>query len=427
MAYDSMLFVLAYKIKPGTPDERAAAVLQFRTAAALSRRVALLGARAVLELERVGAHHAAGAASIAHFGEMNGVSAAEARTWSNLALAIAHPESANEARAAGVLPSIESESSEPTASAPTTPAPTIGAYIEQAVAAGTIPVASAAILGEVLRTQADTQAESQAAAGPDAPEAPPPHLDPGWIEFALSKSTREFHRNYLRRRDEWRGGHLTSVFHAYITHPVRDDLARARTLASRKAKKALSMGQALGVVVSEWLAENDPLRKIPGTRRVPDTATIPGSRYIPAEVDRHVRARTGDECIVPFCDASMWLHRSHRIPHRDGGSREAEQLDLLCPYHHFLYETDCIQISGPADAPIVTDGVGRPIDQRRAWLIRSDEPVWAELRAAENRSPPSSSSRVSPPKGADHVDEVEPGAQRPLPRGIPEPPTAGVG
>jgi hypothetical protein len=412
------LFVLAYKIKPGTPEERAAAVAQFRTAAALSRQVALLGAKAVQELERTGAHHAAGGASIAHFGEMNGLSAAEARTWSNLARAISHPESAAAARDAGLLPPVAADSD--LAAALAAPLPeTLGAYIEQAVAAGTIPVASAAVLGEVLRLQNEARAEVP----PDRRDSIPSNLDPGWLVLASTESAREFHKAYLRRRDEWRGGGPTTHFHAYVTNPVREDLARARTLASRRGKKALSMGQALGVVVGDWLAEHDPLRKAAGTRRLPDTATIPGSRYVPADVDRHVRARTADACIVPFCDATMWLHRSHRIPHRDGGSREAGQLDLLCPYHHFLYETDCIQITGPADAPIVTDSVGRPIDQRRTWLIRSDESPWKELRESANRSPPSSSSRSSPPKGND----PPPASGTRLPKGIPEPPTAGVG
>ncbi len=383
--------MLAYKIKSGTPEAREAAVLQFKTAAALSRHVALLGAKAVLELERTDAHRGEGASSIAPFGEMNGLSAAESRTWANLALAISHPQPSDEPASRSVAATTMS------------PGESLGAAIESEVASGTIPVASAAVLGEVIRFEMNAQREIARAAekaGKPAPPAVVVQLDPEWLELARVKSTRDFRRHYLRRIDEWKGGGPTTRLLAYVTNSIREDLARARVLASRKAQNALSMGQVLGLVVGEWLDKHDPMRKDPGTRRLPDTATIPGSRYVPAEVDRHVRARSDDECIVPFCDADMWLHRSHRVAHRDGGSREAHQLDLLCPYHHFLYETGCILITGPADAPIVTDYLGRPIDRRRTWLVRSDDPMWASLwkKARESISTSSNANGGDPPR-----------------------------
>ena len=169
---------------------------------------------------------------------------------------------------------------------------------------------------------------------------------------------------FLRRRDEQRTGEPVAAVTAYVTRAAADDLERARALTSRKAHMALTMGQTLGIVVGDWLDEHDSLRQEAGSRRLPDTTAIPGSRYVPAEVDREIRARTDDRCIVPFCDGVFWLQRSHRIPHRDGGSREADNLDLLCDTHHLMYELGQILISGPARAPTITRRDGRPLDAR---------------------------------------------------------------
>ena len=262
------------------------------------------------------------------------------------------------------------------------------------MAAGTIPVASAAVLGEVVAVELSLRPELNLPGMDGSLPAVP--VDGAWFTLARARSTREFQRVFLRRREEARVGGPVTKFVAYVTLAVHDDLTRARTLASRKATHALSMGQTLGVVVGDWLAANDPMRKTPGTRRVPDTTTVPTSRYVPAEVDRHVRLRTDDRCAVPFCDATMWLHRSHRVAHRDGGNREAEQLDLLCPYHHFLYESGRIRINGPADAPVVTDAHGRPSTERRPWPDRAPSQRPRQPSTTPGESPRSSVSRSAP-------------------------------
>jgi hypothetical protein len=136
------LFVLDYKLPSSTAAEREAAVGEFRKVADEKRRLALRGARAVLELERTGAHFHAGAASIAHFAEMNGMAAYEARELVNLGRALAATGAIN------------------------------GGVVEARVITGAIPVASAAVLGEVAA----------------APEPDFVRADDRWVEWAETTS-----------------------------------------------------------------------------------------------------------------------------------------------------------------------------------------------------------------------------------------------
>ena len=351
--HDSILFVLAYRISSSTLEEREAAILEFRAGAAEARRVAIRCARAVIELERTGAHYREGASSIAHFGEMNGVSAWEARLWVNLSLAIApripDPSTSDEPPSPFPLARLEAS---------------LGPCLEAQVIAGEISVASAAILGEIVAVQMARPSSSTPIVRPDDQ----------WVHLAKTKSTKELRRLFLQRRDEARAGQDVAPITAYVTNGVREDIDRARALVSRNAHQVLTLGQMLGIVVGDWLDDNDPMRTSPGTRRLPDTATIPGSRYVPAEVARQVRARSRDCCVVPFCDRCLWVHGSHRVAHRDGGSREADQLDLLCDWHHFLYEEGSLRITGPTDSPTITDKYGRPINERKPWEFGIAEP-----------------------------------------------------
>ena len=347
----SVLFVLAYKTRSGTADERAAAVREFREVAAEMRRLALRGARAILCVKRTGAHYHEGCASLAEFAERNGMAGREARELEYMGRAVeAH------------------------------------AVLVDQVEKGVVPVASAAILGEV-------DADPRLARDWDA-----------WAYCARTKSTRELRRLFLLRRDEARAGEEVGPVTAYVTRGVREDLERARELASRRAHEVLTMGQTLGVVAGDWLDDNDPLRSTPGTRRLPDTSTIPDSRYVPAEADREVRARSDDRCIVPLCDQGIWVHRSHRVPHAEGGSREAGELDLLCDFHHVLYERGDIRITGPADAPAITDRDGRPLDVRDPFLSSGS------LGSKHEPVPP------APPTGVEEADPSPPSRGSPSPK-----------
>jgi hypothetical protein len=262
------LFVLAYRLPQASDEARAAAVAEFRAMAAERRRVALRGARAVAALRRTGAHFHEGAASLAQFGEMNGLSGWEVRELERLAQALEAD------------PSLEAD-----------------------IVRGTIPVGSAAVLGQVSEWPAQAR------------EADP------WRAWAETLTTRELRRRFHRRRDELRTGEGVIEVTLYVTRKIRAAMDRARELASRRVHVPLTLGQTMGIVLEEWLATRDPLEQEPGTRRLPDTSGIPGSRYVPAEVDREVRARSDDRCRVPFCDHAFWVHRSHRVPHRDGSGR----------------------------------------------------------------------------------------------------------
>src|SRR5204862_2248683 len=124
-----------------------------------------------------------------------------------------------------------------------------------------------------------------------------------------------------------------------------------------------------------------------------------GSRYVPAEADRRVRARSDDCCIVSMCGQAMWVQRSHRTPHRLGGSREATNLDLLCDYHHFLYETGSMYIAGPADAPVFTDRYGTALSERTAydWGLRQPAGRGAASESAEAAGRAAASGPAPPP------------------------------
>jgi hypothetical protein len=258
---------------------------QFRWIAAELRQFEIRVAHALRRVEGSGAHQVAGCASVAEFAERCGMAAQEARRLLDLG------------RALDAYPGLEAD-----------------------VRAGLVPVASAAVLGEISME----------------PEVVQHGVD--WVALARSETTRDFRRAFLRRRDEIRAGAPVEPVTLYVTSATREEFGRARDLASRRARCPLTLGEAISVVVSEWLREHDPLRRAEGTRRVPDLSSDPGSRYVPAEVDRAVRARSGDVCIVPFCGHALWLERSHRVAYARGGGQEAANLDLLCGVHHELYE-----------------------------------------------------------------------------------------
>ena len=71
---------------------------------------------------------------------------------------------------------------------------------------------------------------------------------------------------------------------------------------------------------------------------MPDTATLPDSRYVPAEVRREIRRRSGGWCSVSTCDCRIFLQGVHDEPHWKGGSREAGNLDPMCGMHHTLLD-----------------------------------------------------------------------------------------
>lgn len=194
-----------------------------------------------------------------------------------------------------------------------------------------------------------------------------------WTEIRATASTmpfREFHRTFQRWKAELRAGVPVRLVSMHVTEEGWDDMSRVRQLKSRTAHEVLTLGEVTESVFREWRLEHDPEYVTPGERKVPDTSERPGDRYVPREVDREVRQRFGDRCAVPGCDNIFWLDRSHRIPHRAGGCREAFNIDLLCNPHHGQYETGYLIIEGPPDKPVFKDMWGRVIDEKhpqRHW------------------------------------------------------------
>jgi len=66
------------------------------------------------------------------------------------------------------------------------------------------------------------------------------------------------------------------------------------------------------------------------------------SRYIPAAVQREVKARDGDQCTFcspdgQRCSEKYRLEIDHIRPYALGGTNEAENLRLVCRAHNSLY------------------------------------------------------------------------------------------
>jgi hypothetical protein len=315
------VFDIAASSPCAQPDEGELAVQAFCRIAAAMRVLALRAARALAAIERTGIHHDQGSSSIGEFGERNCMSAHQARALLDVG------------RALDALPGLLDD-----------------------VLSGAIPLGSAAILGEITRCCEALRVERD------------------WYGLARDMSANELRRLYMRRRAEMRAGEPVEEVAAYVTHRVHDDLHRARDLVSRRMHEVVTMGEALGVVAGEWLDDHDPLRGKEGTRRLPDTSTIPDPRFVPAEVDREVRRRNDDRCIVPFCDNRIWVEMSHRIAHAVGGSREARNIDQICDGHHDLFGAGLLRITGPPDAPHFTDRHGRSLHERWRYTLHGPSP-----------------------------------------------------
>ena len=182
-----------------------------------------------------------------------------------------------------------------------------------------------------------------------------------WITCAEQWPIERLRREVRKKEREAETGEPVSVLFAILTATGRALFERARVLASRKKKKLLSEGETVEVLTDHYLDSFDPDRKKPRKRRMPDTNDRPG-RTVPEDVKRDVRARPhGDRCAVPGCDNKIWLDYAHKQPHWDGGSREAWNIHRLCKVHHRLYDEGKLQITGPPDAPVFHFADGRVV------------------------------------------------------------------
>jgi len=298
------------------------AVARFERHLAAMRREALEAARALAEIEAGGHWIFEGCSSIAEFGEYHGASAREARELVALV------------RALDVYPSMRGD-----------------------LDAGRVSVQGAAALGRLA------QRAEKFEGVPFDPEE--------WAERARTESARELTRHV----DEWlesqRIGTRPITVTAHLSAKGAQDFEKARELASQKAKRVLSAGETVEQLADHYRGSFDLTRIQPRKRRLPDTATIPDDRYVAAQVRRTIALRQRG-CAVPRCPNRIFVEKSHRIAHAKGGSREAKDLDDICPCHHKMYEQGLLRIEGPADAPRFHDARGREITRRSGW--RFDRP-----------------------------------------------------
>jgi hypothetical protein len=174
---------------------------------------------------------------------------------------------------------------------------------------------------------------------------------PGEDLFALAVEVPARHlARVIRRRvaERREGGPVVEVT-VHLSGKDRDNLERARILASRKATRVLSLSETVRHVTLHFLDAVDPRRVTPGRRRMADTRQLPG-RPVPAEVDRALDVRFGGRCAVPHCPHIVWVHRAHLLAKRKGGSQEADNLILLCPRHHRMLDRGQMSIVGPCGA-----------------------------------------------------------------------------
>lgn len=221
-----------------------------------------------------------------------------------------------------------------------------------------------------------------------------------WLEWAQTMSTQELRSLYLRRRDEARSGEAVYTVVGHLNPVEKDDLDRCRVLVSRSGKQVASIGRTMGVLASDWRRLHDPLLRPEGKRRVPPTRGVPG-RYVPRDVDRQVRARSGDRCQGPFCDNAIWLQRSHRRAHAKGGDREADNLDLLCDACHKQYEAGLFRITGEPGSPVFLTPDGRPLHRRIPYRAGRDPEAARRLDEAlanAARRRPEGTRQGAPPR-----------------------------
>jgi hypothetical protein len=237
------------------------------------------------------------------------------------------------------------------------------ARAEEGATEGRAPVASPTVADVILAGV--LSAERGAAAGrlAAAPELLRAGEDP--VALATAGSMRDVRATLRTREEEHRQREELVTVAFAVTVRARDGFCRARSIASERAGTMLTEGETFSVVVGSYLDTHDAVRTGEGRRRLPDTSELPGSRYIPAEVRRAVRRRSGDRCEVPGCPRRTFLEFAHVERHCKGGSREERNLVHECDVHHVLMDAGRIRVVGWTDEgrPRFVDHHGRPIEE----------------------------------------------------------------
>ncbi|MHC4958819.1 MAG: HNH endonuclease [Planctomycetota bacterium] len=219
-------------------------------------------------------------------------------------------------------------------------APELGAKVFR----GRIPAESVVSIGRVLTEPTLDLAPSQQAA---------------WIGKAETVAPAHLRDAAERTVEEARQGAPTLPLRFMVTKDTKDGFHRARLLMARGEARTPTEGEALGNLVTEFLARNDPrARELPRRRRGP-TGEGERDRYLPRRVKAIVERRSGGTCEV--CRTRRAREKIHlRVPHAKGGSREADNIADACRDCHVLVDAGVFVFS------CFDETDGRPRFQRGA-------------------------------------------------------------
>lgn len=128
-------------------------------------------------------------------------------------------------------------------------------------------------------------------------------------------------------------------------------LRNVKDLLSQKTSRAVSTEEALFVLMSDFKAKNDPIKKAEraklkrerkSTLADPTHADVSmksESRYRPASVENEVILRDLNQCghvdrTGKRCTQKRWLQKHHIVEFSKGGRHSVENLETLCSGHH---------------------------------------------------------------------------------------------
>ncbi len=209
-----------------------------------------------------------------------------------------------------------------------------------------------------------------------------------WVAKASSLPHGDLRDLVRQRREEVAQGTPTVPLRFCVSEKGRDDFGRCWDLASRKAGRGLTEGQAFETVCDDYLERHDPLReavrleakdkaeaslkgKALGTE---DLVSSPRSRAIPAFTERSILREFGDRCMVEGCENRRFLDFAHIRPFRLGGRQVPANLIRFCKEHHVQFDEGSWRLAPTKDGGLV-------------MISRAGTPV-GRLRMASSHPPP---------------------------------------
>ena len=202
--------------------------------------------------------------------------------------------------------------------------------------------------------------------------------DEDWAQLARELTAPELKSRVNQRLAEVKSGGPVMPLKAWLTPQAAEDFVRCRELTVREARRPLTEGETLGVVLRDYVVRHDPVevaKRALEAGRVAD-ATKPASlgrpgqprRATPAAEKHAVVLRDGDRCAVEGCDERAFLENAHRVPHRSGGAAAASDLDRVCRPHHRAMDSGTLKAVGREDRRVLVDRSGTVVARFRTSL-----------------------------------------------------------